>query len=177
MKGFILIGAPGSGKSSVGKALARELNASYLDTDAKIVTVTGKHIPDIFAELGEAGFRKIEREVVLNALVSDVEIISLGGGSIVDPLTQAAVSTNDRSVIYLTVGIGNAVARISDKADRPLVADDPKNQWLILVAKREPIYERLADLKVSTDNRKAPEVAHEIVLKMLKMGEGGHSDE
>ena len=83
MQQAILIGPPGSGKSSVGKALAREMATSFVDTDSLIVEEKGKSISEIFAEVGETGFREIEREIVLKALQSNVGVISLGGGSIV----------------------------------------------------------------------------------------------
>ena len=92
MQRAILIGAPGSGKSSVGKALSRELSTSFADTDALIVEKTGESIPEIFAKQGEKGFRAIEREVVLQTLASNIGVIALGGGSILDPDVQAAIS-------------------------------------------------------------------------------------
>lgn len=166
MPRIVLIGAPGSGKSSVGKALARELGISFEDTDATIVEVTGKTIPEIFEESGEVGFRAIERSVVLAALSSKAEIISLGGGAILDPKVQQVISEPGRTVIYLQVGVRNAQNRIGIKGDRPLVADNPAKQWSALLKVREPIYRSLASLTAFTDNRKPHEVAHDLVLKM-----------
>ncbi len=81
---IILIGPPGSGKSSVGKELANLMNLRHIDTDSLIETKVGKRIADIFLEDGESKFREIEREVVLDSLNLENAVISLGGGSILD---------------------------------------------------------------------------------------------
>ena len=162
MTRVIFIGPPGSGKSSVGKALARELGLTYEDTDASVTSISGRSIASIFAELGETGFRKIEREVVLAALSSNIQVLSLGGGAILDPEVQAAIKSSGGIVIYLTIGLRYALSRIGSKGDRPLVASDPEKQWVNLTTSREPIYRALATFVKSTDNKKPQEVAHEI---------------
>ena len=130
MQRAILIGAPGSGKSSVGKALSRELSTSFADTDALIVEKTGESIPEIFASQGEKGFRAIEREVVLQTLASNIGVIALGGGSVLDPDVQVAISKSTAEVIFLRVGVANVLARVSSKGDRPLIAEDPERQFI-----------------------------------------------
>ena len=162
----ILIGAPGAGKSTVGKALSRELSTSFQDTDAIIVEEQGRSISEIFAEKGEQGFRSIEREVVLNALHSNKGVISLGGGAVLDPKVQNEITESSATVIYLSVRIGNVLARIANRGDRPLVATDPETEWIALFNLRESIYRSLANFEVSTDNKKAHEVARELVELM-----------
>jgi len=162
----ILIGPPGSGKSSVGKALSRELATSFVDTDALIVEAQGQSIPEIFADGGESGFRAIERQVVLHALTSNVGVVSLGGGAVLDEEVQEAISASSAHVIFLRVGLSNVLARIGAKADRPLLSADPEQQWKELFAKREAIYSRLATLEINTDNKKPYEVAHELKAQM-----------
>ncbi len=166
MQRAILIGPPGSGKSSIGKALSRELATSFEDTDSLIVEEQGKSIPEIFTAVGEPGFRAIEKSVVLKTLSSNVGVISLGGGSILDAEVQDALAKSAAKVIYLHVGLSNALTRIGVKGDRPLVAEDPKNQWLKIVQEREPIYRRLAKIEVHTDNKKPHEVARELLVLM-----------
>ncbi len=166
MQKAILIGPPGSGKSSIGKALSRELSTSFEDTDALIVAEQGCSIPEIFAAQGEQGFRSIERTVVLKALASNTGVLSLGGGSILDPDVQQALSKSAAKIIYLQVGLSNALLRIGSKGDRPLVATDPKSQWLKIVQEREPIYKKLAKIEVLTDNKKPHEVARELSVLM-----------
>jgi shikimate kinase len=159
----ILIGPPGSGKSSIGKALSRELSTSFADTDELIVNSQKRSIPEIFTEIGESGFREVEREVVIQALGANYGVLSLGGGSILDPGVRLAISQSKAHVIYLQVGIDSVVARISAKSDRPLVADNPREQWLALFNSRKSIYEELATITISTDNKKAYEVARNLV--------------
>ncbi len=162
----ILIGPPGSGKSSVGKALSRELSTSFEDTDELIVEKTGRTIAEIFAQEGEAQFRAIEREVVLLALRSNIGVISLGGGAVLDPQVQKAIRESAAQVILLQIGLGNVLSRISNKSDRPLVAQDPERQWKELLAARAPIYESLATIVIPTDNKKPYEVARDLKSRM-----------
>lgn len=162
MNRVIFIGPPGSGKSSVGKALARELGLTYEDTDASITSISGRSIAAIFGELGETGFRKIERDVVLAALSSNIQVLSLGGGAVLDADVQKAIKASESTVIYLTIGLRYALSRIGNKGDRPLLASDPEKQWLKLTSSREPIYRSLATIIKSTDNKKPQEVAREI---------------
>lgn len=162
----ILIGPPGSGKSSIGKALSRELSTSFADTDELIVAQEGKTIPEIFADGGESGFRSIERGVVIKALQANYGVLSLGGGSILDGGVRDAIAASRAHVIYLQVGIENVVARISAKADRPLVAENPREQWLAIFNGRKSFYEELATITIATDNKKAHEVARELVGMM-----------
>ena len=162
----ILIGAPGSGKSTVGKALSRELSTSFADSDTLIVEREGRSIPAIFEAVSESGFRVIEREVVLAALASNVGVLALGGGAVLDETVQAAIAKSSASVILLRVGLSNVLARLGKKGDRPLVATDPKRQWVEIVSHREPIYKKLATLEVDTDNKKPHEVARELMIRM-----------
>ena len=162
----ILIGAPGAGKSTVGKALARELSTSFQDTDAIIVEEQGRSITEIFSEKGEPGFRSIEREVVLKALHSNKGVISLGGGAVLDLKVQGAITESPATVIYLSVGLRNVLSRITNRSDRPLLTSDPEKEWLALFNEREAIYRKLASIEVNTDNKKAHEVARELVKLM-----------
>ena len=162
----ILIGAPGSGKSTVGRALARELGVTFVDTDSRIVEQEHRTIAEIFAHDGEQAFRVIERTVVLSALASDVGVISLGGGAVLDLEVQSALKETTADVIFLDVGISNVLARIGNRGDRPLLAKNTEQQWLELRAFRGPIYRELASIYISTDNKKAPEVAAELISQM-----------
>jgi len=158
---IILIGPPGSGKTSVGRILADELNLKAIDTDREIEEKSGKKIGDIFLEVGETGFRKIEREVVLESLEKQGSVISLGGGSILDPEVYEQLSMEPK-VVYLEVSISNAAPRVGFNTDRPLLLANPRQQWLKLFEERKERYESLARYRVCTDNKKAKESALEI---------------
>ena len=165
MPRLVLMGAPGSGKSTIGRTLARKLDSELIDTDAMIEERTGRKISDIFVESGEAEFRRIEREVVLESLQAKDAIVALGGGSVLDEDVQRAMGDLS-TVVYLEVSISNAAPRIGLNKERPLLLAAPRAQWLSLMEARRPIYERLAKFTFSTDNRKPNEVAAEILEKV-----------
>ncbi len=167
MSSIVFVGPPSSGKSTVGRALAQKLNRNFVDTDAVIEETTGKKIADIFLINGEEEFRRIEREVVLSALQSQDSVISLGGGSVLDEDVQSALSTLPE-VIFLDVSISNAAPRVGFNRDRPLLLGNPRQQWIALMEKRRPIYERIATRTISTDNRKAHEVVAELLPELIR---------
>jgi len=166
MNSIVLIGAPGSGKSSVGKALASTLDMPFTDTDAEISRERNQSIPEIFATEGEPGFRAIERLVVLQAVRENSGVISLGGGSILDSEVRSVLKRPDHVVIFLEVSLSNAAHRISRTSDRPLLAEDPIQKWKELVEFRTPIYRELADFTFSTDNKKPIQIANMIIEKI-----------
>ncbi|MFM7491699.1 MAG: shikimate kinase [Actinomycetota bacterium] len=162
MQAIVLMGPPGAGKSTVGKYLARETGYKLLDTDRLIEEAEGRSVSEIFLADGENGFRQIEKEIVLKVLNEEDCIIALGGGSVLDADIQSALKKMDE-VIFLDVSISNAAPRVGFNKGRPLLMGNPRQQWLQLMEKRRGIYEELAKRTISTDNRKAQEVAHEIV--------------
>ncbi len=162
MPAFILIGPPGAGKSSVGKALGKLLKVAYTDTDAIIEQRTGKKISEIFVEDGEEAFRELEAQVLAECLQNEEGVLSLGGGAILNPVSQSLVASSQSAVIFLDVSISQAAPRVGFNKDRPLLLINPRQQWLALMEKRRPIYEALSSHRVVTDHKKAAEVALEI---------------
>ena len=158
----VLIGPPGAGKSSVGRQLAKLWECEIFDSDAEIEKVSGKKIADIFTDDGEPAFRTIEREVVLEALKSAPGVVALGGGSVLDPIVNEYLQGSSIPVLYLEVSISQAAPRVGFNKERPLLAMNPRQQWMQLMEKRRPIYEGLATRRFNTDNRKPAEVAREI---------------
>lgn len=152
----VLIGAPGAGKSRTGRRVARLIGAPVIDTDKEIVAGHGP-IPRIFAEHGEAHFRRLERAAVERAL-REPAVVTLGGGAVVDPETQADLA--GYPVVQLTMSHETARQRIGG-AKRPL-ARDPE-AWARLVAQRQSIYDRLAGLTVDTSEQSLDDVAQQIV--------------
>ncbi len=152
----VLIGAPGSGKTRVGKRLAKLLEVPFVDTDARIAERAGP-IPEIFREHGEEHFRRLEREAVVEALGEDA-VVSLGGGSVLDPATRADLA--ELPVVLLTVSEGAVAERIAD-GRRPLLAGGIE-AWRALVAARRPIYESLARRTWDTSHRPMGTIAREI---------------
>lgn len=164
---FVLIGPPGSGKSSVGKALAKRTGGQCIDTDQLVEKRTGKTISEIFLEDGETRFRELESLAVADAMESNAEIVALGGGAILDYKSHPAIQSANQ-VVFLDVSISNASPRIGFNRDRPLLLMNPRQQWLELMSKRRPIYERLATMVVSTDRKKPDQVASEILERVGK---------
>lgn len=162
MKQIILIGPPGAGKSSIGKNLARKLEQPFCDTDQLIEEQTGKSIAEIFIDSGEAQFREIEKAVVLQVLQDRTGVIALGGGSVLDEDVQAKLQRMS-GVVFLDVSISNAAPRVGFNRDRPLLVGNPRQQWIALMEKRRPIYEKLAKITISTDNKKVNEVVSELI--------------
>ena len=112
---LILVGMPGSGKSTIGKILARDLKMNFVDSDEEIVKKEGKSIPEIFKEVGEAGFRKIESEVIAELSKLTHTVIATGGGAVLNRKNTDLLSENGR--IYF---IDRALSSIVVTSDRPL---------------------------------------------------------
>ena len=164
---IVLIGPPGSGKSSVAKSLAKKTGKRYVDTDKVIEEMEGKPITEIFLEDGEEHFRTVESEVVLQTLQGEDEIVALGGGSILSEVVREELKKFS-PIIYLEVSISNAAPRVGFNRERPLLLGNPRAQWLALMEIRRPIYESLATFKVSTDNKKPDQVTSDI-LELVKL--------
>jgi shikimate kinase len=157
----VLIGPPGSGKSTVGQLLADRFEVAFRDTDTDVETVAGKSVGDIFIEDGEERFRELEAEAVRRALAEHGGVLSLGGGAILDEATRELLAGH--SVVYLEIGLSQAVQRVGLASARPLLVLNPRSQLKKLMDARRPIYEGLARITVATDERKPDEVVDEIV--------------
>ncbi len=169
IKKVVLIGPPGAGKSTIGKALAKEIATEFIDSDSEIERITGKKISDIFVEEGEAVFRKTEVEVVTALLDGFEGVIALGGGAPINTQIQEALTGVEYPVIFIDVSISQAANRIGFNKDRPLLLINPRQQWMNLMSERRPIYEKLASQTVNSDSQKPHEVAKLISEKLKAM--------
>ena len=166
IKKVVLIGPPGAGKSTIGKALAKEIATEFIDSDSEIERITGKKISDIFVEEGEAVFRKTEVEIVTALLDGFEGVIALGGGAPINTQIQEALTGVEYPVIFIDVSISQAANRIGFNKDRPLLLINPRQQWMNLMSERRPIYEKLASQTVNSDSQKPHEVAKLISEKL-----------
>lgn len=163
----VIIGPPGAGKSTVGALVAQRLGMPVVDTDALVELAEGRTIAEIFVDSGEAHFRESERLAVERALLEEeAAVVALGGGAVLDERTQAALAGHH--VVFLDVSLRDAARRAGFDQGRPLLALNPRGQWLALMERRRPIYERLAVLRVDTNGRTADEVADEVAARLAQ---------
>jgi shikimate kinase len=161
----VLIGMPGSGKSTIGRRLAKSLGVSLLDTDSVIEQTTGSTIPEIFTNDGEKGFRQIEEQVIRDTLVSHDGVLSLGGGAITSPGVREALSGH--TVVYLEISVAEGVRRTGGTTVRPLLAGgDRAEKFRTLMTQRVPLYRRAATIRVNTNRRNPGAVVRYIVSRL-----------
>src|ERR1700754_1149215 len=165
----ILMGMPGSGKSTIGRRLAKAMGVTLLDTDTKIIEATGRTIADIFSNDGEKEFRRIEEEVVRAALAEHDGIVSLGGGAITSPGVQEALAGH--TVIFLEISAAEGIRRTTGGTVRPLLAGpDPARKYRDLMSQRVPLYRRGggrgAPMRVNTTRRNPGAVVRHIVDRL-----------
>ena len=159
----VLMGMPGSGKSTIGRRLAKAMGLTLLDTDTKIVETTGRTIADIFSNDGEKEFRRIEEEVVRAALAEHDGIVSLGGGAITSQGVREALAGH--TVIFLEISAAEGIRRTTGGTVRPLLAGgDPAQRYRELMAQRVPLYRRVATMRVNTNRRNPGAVVRHIVV-------------
>ncbi|MBV8965180.1 MAG: shikimate kinase [Mycobacteriaceae bacterium] len=167
----VLIGLPGSGKSTIGRRLARALGVGFQDTDAAIETKTGRTIADVFATDGEREFRRIEEQVVRTALAEHDGVLALGGGAITSPGVRDAL--HGHTVIYLEINASEGIRRTRGSTVRPLLAGpDPAAKYRALLADRAPLYRRAATMRVNTNRRNPGAVVRHIVARLQNPSSG-----
>ena len=167
MKRVVLIGAPGSGKSTVGPALAKVLALDFIDTDQLIEEREGKAITDIFVVDGEPHFRAVELEALKDVLTMQDVVISLGGGAPISDVAQQLINSSESTVIFLDVSLATAAPRVGFNRDRPLLLGNPRAQWQALSDKRRPIYEALADVSIKVDDMSVEAIVSEIEKSLV----------
>ncbi len=157
-----LIGPMGSGKSAVGRHLARLLRFSFYDSDADIEAKTGVDIAYIFEKEGEAGFRLREKESIARLTRLDGVVLATGGGAVIDADNRRVLAERG-AVVYLETSIDQQLERTRHGRHRPLLNDtDPQEKLKELMLRRAALYAQIADLTVSTDGRRVQVVAEEI---------------
>jgi shikimate kinase len=163
---LVLVGPPGSGKTTVGRLVAKRFGVDFRDTDADVAATAGKSISDVFIEDGEPAFRSLEKDAVEKALAKHEGVVALGGGAILDTATREQL--RDHTVVQLSVEIADAARRVGFNRDRPLLLGNPRAQWLKLMEARRPLYDDVSTFTVETDGIPPNLVADRIVAILQK---------
>lgn len=161
----VLVGLMGSGKSTVGRALAERLQRALLDTDALVEQRAGRTIRDIFAAEGEAAFRDLEAAVLAEVLAGDEPaVVATGGGVVLRPENRAALDAADARIVWLCAEPATLLERVRHAGNRPLLDHDPEATLQRMAEERAPLYREVADLVVRVDGRST----HDVVEAVLR---------
>ncbi|MCB1214694.1 MAG: 3-dehydroquinate synthase [Deltaproteobacteria bacterium] len=162
---ILLAGMMASGKSTVGKLLAKKLHLPFWDTDQEVEKSRGKSINQIFAKEGEAAFRRYELEAIEACLAKGPAVLALGGGAVCSKAKLKKLSQAG-SLILLKAKPANLIKRLQDDQSRPLLKGDLEKKLSKLLAKRESFYQSIP-FKVVTDDRSPDELAKEISQRLI----------
>ncbi|MEY4170757.1 MAG: hypothetical protein RLZ94_1830 [Actinomycetota bacterium] len=156
MTAVVLVGAPGAGKSTVGRRLAKRWGVEFRDSDQMVEAEAGKSVADIFVDDGETAFRAHERDVIAAALDKPDGVLALGGGAVLDASTRARLV--EAPCVWLRVGVSEAAKRVGLNTARPLLLGNVRGTLMTLLDERTSLYEEVASWTVDTDGRTVDEV-------------------
>jgi shikimate kinase len=177
VRNLILVGFMGSGKSSVGREIARRCELRFFDTDSVIRQKYGKSIPEIFATHGETVFRDEEHQILLRLRGTQHIVLATGGGIVLRPQNRLILRSLG-VVVWLTADEEVIWERVSRKQNRPLLqTDDPRSTIRSLMATRYPLYRQTADVTVETSGLTHQEVANRILLALRVWATGRHENQ
>jgi shikimate kinase len=166
---IVLVGMMGAGKSSVGRRLARRLGWDLLDSDRQVEEMTGRTVPEIWKSDGEAAFRRLESQVLADALASTTpRVIAAAGGVVLDEGNRRLLQEH-QPVVWLRAPVDVLVARVKRGDGRPLLEHDPAGTVRRLEAERRPYYEEIADLVVDVDNESSADHVTERIARALDL--------
>lgn len=169
---LFLVGPMGSGKTTIGRRLAKQLGRSFFDTDKVITERTGVDIPLIFELEGEEGFRKREAVVLDDMTRKEGIVLATGGGSVLWPENRICLGSRG-FCIYLRTTVDQQMLRTGKDRNRPLLqTDNPRKTLEQLMAHRDPLYTEVADLVMETDSKAVGTVVDEIIHQLEKVNLG-----
>ena len=168
---IFLIGFMGAGKSTIARTLQRELGFPLVEMDERIVQEQGMSINDIFAQYGEAHFREIESQLVVDLGKQEPSIVSCGGGVVVRPENMQNMKKSGR-IVLLKASPETIFERVKNSTDRPLLNGRMNVDYIAeLMEKRRALYEEAADITIQTDGKTREQICEEIIGKLRDMNE------
>ena len=167
---LVLIGFMGTGKTTIGRLCARQLDYAFCDSDAEIVRRVGRPLPEIFTAEGEEAFRRYEREAIADLAAQEGLVIATGGGAVLDPVNAEALRATGK-VALLTAAPFVVLRRVGNAQSRPLLADseNPKARIIALLRERRPFYERAAHFRVDTTHFNKSTVADQVIERFRQL--------
>ena len=166
----VLVGPMGSGKTAVGRQLARYLEMEFVDSDSEIERRTGVDITYIFDKEGEQGFRVRECAVIADLTRRDNVVLATGGGAVLDPGNRRLLSESG-TVVYLETSVAHQLERTRHSKDRPLLHnEDPAEVLQRLMETRGPLYDEVADIVIKTGNQRIGVMVQEIGDRLREHG-------
>jgi shikimate kinase len=161
-KNIFIIGSMGSGKTSIGKILAKNNHLSFLDTDHEIIRSCGYSIPDIFEKFGEEHFRNLETEQLRKMDAIENHIISTGGGIVLKDDNKKLMKSLGL-IIFLDINISSQMDRVKNRKNRPLLNDkNLKDNLLSLKKIRDPIYKKISNYIIDVSGKERDQIINEI---------------
>jgi shikimate kinase len=166
---LVLIGMPGSGKSTVGRQLGRRLGLPFFDSDHVIEQRIGCRIREFFEREGEVAFRDVEQEVLGELTAGDSRVVATGGGAVLRAENRAQLRAGQ--VIYLRSSPEELFRRLRHDTSRPLLqVDDPLARLRTLYAERDPLYRETAHFVIETGRPSVPTLANMILMQLELAG-------
>ena len=159
----VLVGMMGTGKTTVGRAVARQLGRPFLDSDLQVEARTRRSVREIFETEGEAVFRRLESEALADAVNLPEPVVIAAAGGVVLDLDNRALLRKAGTVVWLRARPETLVRRVRPGDHRPLLADDPLGVLTLLADQREDLYREVTDVVVDVDGRDRDDVIAEIV--------------
>ncbi len=163
---IFLVGLMGSGKTTIGRALAKRLNLRFVDADHEIEARTGATIPLIFEIEGEASFRQREADVIRDLTAEQGIVLATGGGAVLNEQSRRYLHERG-TVIYLRASVNSILQRTSHDRNRPLLQTaDPRARIEELSKRRAPLYEEVAHITIETGRPNVQSVVQNILAQL-----------
>lgn len=168
---IFLVGLMGSGKTTIGRALAKKLNLRFVDADQEIEARTGATIPLIFEIEGEASFRQREADVIRDLSAQQGIVLATGGGAVLNEQSRHYLHERG-TVVYLRASVNSILQRTSHDRNRPLLQTaDPRARIEELAKQRAPLYQEVAHITVETGRPNVQSVVQNILAQLDSAGQ------